>query len=116
MGVDLSGKWNFKEDFSYGEDEGIALLYQNGNRLTGILEFTETIEREMPFSVKCHLQGNIDGNNIIFHIKDYKIINSSVPIEYYPESREGIINVNGQIVGSSHDEQDICGVFVFERY
>ncbi len=42
-------------------------------------------------------------------------VKSEEQIEYFPERREGIINANGQIVGSSEDEQGVCGFFVFER-
>ena len=115
MVIDLSGKWKFKEDFSFGKDEGAAELNQIGKDITGVLEFTETIEDESPFKVRCELQGSVVGNMVTLNVVNFKILSSKEPIEYYPETREGIINANGQIVGSSEDEQGVCGIFVFER-
>jgi len=113
--MDLSGKWKFKEDFSYGIDEGFAEFKQEGNEFTGILEFTETIEEDVPFKVKCFVSGFVVGNSVTINVDDFKILESDEEIDYYPESREGIINANGQIVGSSEDSQGVCGVFVFDR-
>ncbi len=113
--MDLSGKWNFKEDFSHGKDVGVAILVHQENEIKGILEITESIKGDEPFKVKCEIKGTVDGNHIELHVISFEILDSSEEIEYYPESREGILNVNGQIVGSSEDEQGVCGVFVMER-
>ena len=113
--MDLSGKWNFKEDFSHGKDVGIAILEHQKNEISGILEIIESIEGEKPFKVKCQIKGTADGDHIDLHVTSFEILESSEEIEYYPESREGILNVNGQIVGSSEDKQGVCGVFIMER-
>ncbi|TLX75219.1 hypothetical protein E9993_09975 [Labilibacter sediminis] len=115
MAIDLSGSWKFKEDFSFGKDEGVAELNQEANDITGVLSFTEIIEGEEAFEVRCQLKGTISDHEITLNVVEYEIVSSSEPIEYYPETREGIVNVNGQIVGSSEDEQGVCGVFVLER-
>ena len=112
--MDLTGKWTFKEEFDFGIDEGEAVLAQAGSRVYGILDFTERIEDETPFKVKCHLEGKLDGEKIKLEVVDFEIM-ASEPIEYYPEIREGVINSNGQIVGSSEDEQGVCGVFIMEK-
>lgn len=112
--MDLTGKWSFKEDFSFGKDEGEAVLVQAGTRVYGILDFTERIEDETPFKVKCHLEGTYEEDTVKLDVVDFEIM-SSEQIEYFPESREGVINANGQIVGSSEDEQGVCGVFVMEK-
>ncbi|MCW3786379.1 hypothetical protein [Plebeiibacterium sediminum] len=112
--MDLTGRWIFREEFDSGKDEGVAILAQAGDRLYGVLDFTEYIENETPFQVKCQLEGKVDGDKVSLEMIDYEII-SVEPFEYFPEKREGIINQNGQIVGSSEDEQGVCGVFVFEK-
>ncbi len=112
--MDLTGRWNFKEEFDSGKDEGVAILAQAGDRLYGVLDFTEYIDKETPFQVKCQLEGKVDGDKVSLEMVDYEII-SVEPFEYFPEKREGVINKNGQIVGSSEDEQGVCGVFVFEK-
>lgn len=113
--MNLTGKWSFSEDFLFGKDAGLAELVQFKDEITGILKFTETIEGEDSFSVKCQLSGFIKENMVTLNVASFEIIESSQPIDYYPEIREGIVNVKGQIVGSSEDEQGVCGVFVFER-
>ncbi len=113
--MNVTGKWIFKEDFSFGKDEGEAELKQVGSEITGTLKFTEFIDEEPPFEVKCELKGSLNGNKILLHVVSYEILNSTIQIEYFPEVRDGIINANGQIVGSSEDEQGVCGVFILEK-
>ncbi|MCW3804064.1 hypothetical protein [Plebeiibacterium marinum] len=112
--MDLTGRWNFKEEFDSGKDEGIAILAHAGERVYGMLDFTEYIDEETPFQVKCKIEGSVIGDKVKMEMVDIEVI-SVEPIEYFPEIREGIINAKGQIVGSSEDEQGICGVFVFEK-
>lgn len=113
--MDLTGKWNFSEDFSFGKDKGVVRLTQLGNILTGELEFTESIEEATPFKVKCLMKGSVEGKSVKLNVVSFQILESQEPIDYYPETREGIVNDQGQIVGSSEDEQGICGVFVMDR-
>ncbi len=112
--MDLTGRWNFKEEFDGGKDEGVAIFAQAGERVFGILDFTEYIDGDTPFQVKCQLEGKVDGNKVFLEMVDHEVL-SVEPFEYFPEKREGIINQNGQIVGSSEDGQGVCGVFVFEK-
>ncbi len=112
--INLSGKWKFREEFVAGMDEGYAIFTQEGNLINGELIFTEKIEDEMPFEVCCSLEGNLSDNSLVLDVVEFSV-KSEEEIEYFPERREGIINANGQIVGSSEDEQGVCGFFVFER-
>ncbi len=112
--IDLTGKWKFKEEFGFGLDEGTADFVQKGNVLNGELLFTEKIDDEPAFVVRCSVKGIVENNNVFFEVTEFAI-DSNIDIEYFPEKREGIVNVQGQIVGSSEDEQGICGVFVMER-
>lgn len=113
--MDLTGRWRFKEEFDFGVDEGFAVIEHKGNKLSGVLEFTEYIQEEAPFKIKCNISGFAEGEKVILKVDEYEIIDTKEEIEYYAETREGIINSNGQIVGSSEDDQGVCGVFVFEK-
>lgn len=113
--MDITGTWTFTEDFGYGYDKGTANFVQSGHELSGVLEFVEHIDDDLPFTVRCQITGEVHGNKVSIDVSSFEITESSEPIEYYPERREGLINADGQIVGSSEDTQDICGVFVFTR-
>ncbi|WP_068472641.1 hypothetical protein [Saccharicrinis aurantiacus] len=107
--MDISGKYKFTEDFGYGKDEGEAFVIQTGSKLEGTMSFTESIEGDDPFTVECIIEGDVNKEQVEIRVKSFK----TNDVEYYPETRVGIINNKGQIVGSSEDEQGICGVFVF---
>ncbi len=113
--MNLSGKWSFSEDFSFGKDEGVAELFHVNDEIKGKLTFAESIEGEDVFSICCEIEGKIDNNQIIFNTTSFEVLESSEPITYYPEVREGIINMHGQIVGSSEDTQGVCGVFIMKK-
>ncbi len=106
--MDISGTYEFTEDFGFGKDKGEAILHQMNDILEGKLSFTEYIDEEEPFKVTCDLKGTINGNEVEFNVENCQTGGE----EYYPEVRNGIINNKGQIVGSSVDEQGVCGVFV----
>ncbi len=112
--ADLTGKWKFREEFDFGIDEGTAEFIQDGNGIKGELLFTEKIEDDPDFEVHSTVKGFVDDNNVFFDVIKF-VIDSNADIEYFPEKREGIVNIQGQIVGSSVDEQGICGVFIMER-
>lgn len=107
--MDISGKYTFTEDFGYGKDEGEALLRQDGSQLKGTLSFIESIDDDEPFSVECIIEGDVNNQQVEIRVTSFK----TNDVEYYPETRVGTINNKGQIVGSSEDEQGVCGVFVF---
>ena len=113
--MDLSGSWSIKEDFSRGLTSGIVKFIQKGNKLTGTMDVTETIEDEAPIQVKQTIEGHIEENRITFKALDFKIINGPDDAEYCLDNWEGTMNSIGQIIGSSIDEQGLCGVFIMER-
>ncbi|MFA8301181.1 MAG: hypothetical protein ACEPOV_13520 [Hyphomicrobiales bacterium] len=113
--IDLSGNWIFEEDFYFGKDFGFAEWKQNENVISGIVEFTECINERESFKVRLQIEGEVEGVHVFFSAKSYSIIESKEPVEYCLDSWEGIVNKHGQIVGSSYDEDGICGVFTMTR-
>jgi len=115
MVTDLNGEWTFNEDFGFGKDEGFAHFKQKGSALEGYLEFTESIENEAPFRVREHVKGQVINGQIGFYGISFEIIESEKPIEYRLDQWEAIINVQGQIVGHSIDDDGTSGVFIMTR-
>lgn len=112
---DITGKWKFTEEFECGLDKGFAIFSQNGNQITGYLEYEESIEDEEPFMVKQEISGTIHDNHI-----SLKGVKSSTPdglpvADYNLDTLEGTLTHEGKIVGHSFDIENICGVFVLIR-
>lgn len=113
--MDISGKWLFSEDFETGVNSGFAFLDQEDDRITGRLELTEQLHDETPIHVVQEIEGLVMGGKIIFKGNEFKLMNGTEDCEYALDSWEGILNSEGKIVGSSIDEQGICGVFIMEK-
>jgi hypothetical protein len=111
----ITGKWKFTEEFECGMDNGIAIIIQNEDSITGYLEYEETIEDEEPFFVKQEFSGTIHGNQI--NLKGEKALSpdGSTIDDYNLDILEGTLTHEGKIVGHSYDSKDICGVFVLAK-
>ena len=112
---DISGKWNFTEEFECGLDKGFAFFIQNDTVLTGYLEYEEVIEEEAPFTVRQEISGTIQSDQINF--KGVKAIgpDGSIIDDYNLDTLEGTLTHEGKIVGHSFDSENVCGVFVLIR-
>ena len=113
--MNLTGKWTFFEDFGYGTNEGELLLKQEDHTLSGEMTFIETIEGDAPFTIHCLVKGNTEDNAILLETLNHQIIDGDKSTEYLSETIHGIINSQGQIVGTCCDEDDVEGVFVFTK-
>jgi hypothetical protein len=111
----ITGHWEYKEDFGSGVDEGFAQFKQEGNKIKGVLNYTETVEEDTPFKIQQRVEGVFDGVN--FRIKGVgaSIIDGDETIEYNLDTWEGTLNPSHQIVGHSYDEHGCFGVFVLNR-
>lgn len=114
MQQDISGQWTFSEDFGFGKDKGFARLMQEGERICGIVEFTEYIEGDTPFTVRQEVEGSFDGVNLIMQSINCQILESAEPLVYHPDRWEGILNSQGQLVGCSDDGEGTYGVFLMQ--
>jgi hypothetical protein len=115
MNQDISGKWKFSEEFECGLDSGFAFFIQNGDEISGHLEYEEKIEDEEPFFVRQEIRGKIHGNHI--DIKGERVLDKdgSILKDYNLDILEGTFTHEGKIVGHSFDSEDVCGVFVLVR-
>ena len=113
--MNISGKWFFKEEFETGVSSGIATLTQEDNRIWGEIEMTENIKGEAPLHLIQKLSGIILDRKIVLKGTGYKILNGGdYKSEYSLDNWEGNINSEGKIIGSSIDQEGICGIFVME--
>jgi len=112
---DISGKWRFSEEFECGLDNGIAIISQNGDAISGHLEYEEIIEDDEPFFVRQEIAGFIHGNRI--NLKGIRVLSldGSILNDYNLDILEGTLTHEGKIVGHSYDSEDVCGVFVLKR-
>ncbi|WP_372750970.1 hypothetical protein [Labilibaculum sp.] len=111
----ITGRWSFKEDFGFGTDEGFAEFTQVGDKITGVVVYTERIDDEVPFRVQQNVEGSFDGLNLKVTGTNVELLDVEKPFEYHLDTWEGILNTNNQIVGHSYDNHDCFGVFVMEH-
>lgn len=115
MSLDISGKWNFNQEFEFGLDQGVATIFQEGETLSGFFEYVEKYEDNPPFSVRQDFIGSIHLNKI--RITGTRAISPSGEIlnDYNLDTLEGTYTHEGKIVGHSYDDEAVCGVFVLEK-
>ncbi len=112
--MDISGKWKYEEDFGFGKDHGEAFFEQQGDRFSGYLKYTESIEDEADFTIHQTVEGTVSNEEIIFRGTSIEML-SDTKMEYNLDTWEGILTPEGKIVGSSYDNHEVFGVFVLER-
>lgn len=110
----ISGRWSFKEDFEFGKDEGFAEFTQEGDKISGVVVYTERIEGETPFRVQQDVEGTFDGSAFKVTGTKVELLDVEKEFEYHLDTWEGTLNTNNQIVGHSYDDHDCFGVFVME--
>lgn len=111
----INGEWIFYCDFGFGTDQGVAILYSDQDRVTGILKFTETPEDMPCYKIEEEITGFFNG--IQLNIKGISIKSGSEISEesYALDSYTGIMNSSGQIIGTSEDSEGTIGVFSLKR-
>jgi hypothetical protein len=113
--LDITGRWNYFEDFGFGKDAGFADFIQNGNLITGVLQFTEQIEGEETFIVKQNITGSLNGSKLLIKATSFEILFNEEDIDYELDTWEGDLSPDGRIIGSSVDSKGTTGSFVMER-
>ncbi len=114
--MNLTGQWLFKEEFETGVNSGYAKLTQEDNKLWGIFELTETLRGHAPIYVIQKVEGIVMEGKIIIKGTSIDLINGGDEnTEYSPDTWEGTLNSDGNIIGSSIDQEGICGVFTMCR-
>ena len=115
LGMKLTGKWKYRENYGYGVAEGEVVLEQEGNKLSGRIIFTDKTEGDGTSMIQEFLRGEIDGLKIRLEAQEFDVIYSEYKVEYKLDNWFGILVDGTTIKGISVDEQGIEGYFVFEK-
>lgn len=114
--MNLTGNWIFKEEFETGVNSGFAKLSQENNNIWGTFELTETLTGKAPIHVVQKVEGIVIEGRIIIKGTSIKVTNGGDDnTEYSLDTWEGTLNSDGKIIGSSIDQEGICGVFTMSR-
>lgn len=113
--MDISGNWSYNEDFEFGKSIGKANLQQNGDRVSGIFTFTEEIENDYKIEVIEKVQGKIAKGKVLLESMEVKAIQNNKEIHYLSNSFDVFLVSENRLVGSTYDNENVCGVFVMER-
>jgi hypothetical protein len=111
----LTGFWHFKEEFEFGEKDGEARLFQDGNAISGSLIFSEKTDDGDSMIVRVSILGFLREDKIIMNDSGHTVLIGGADDEYLSEEREAILNIQGQIVGSVIDKDAVGGVFVMNK-
>ncbi|NOU62262.1 hypothetical protein [Marinifilum caeruleilacunae] len=110
----ITGRWSFNEDFGFGKDEGFAEFTQEGEKISGVVVYTERIEGETPFRVQQDVEGTFDGEKFSVTGTKVELLDCEKEFEYHLDTWEGVLNSQNQIVGHSYDHHECFGVFVMK--
>nr|WP_321357544.1 hypothetical protein [uncultured Draconibacterium sp.] len=113
--MNISGSWTYNEDFEYGNSVGEVELTQTGNEVSGVFSFTEAVENNYSIQVTEKVKGTITDGKLLLESVEVKAVQNGREISYLPNTFETHRITEKQIVGSTFDSEDVCGVFVLER-
>lgn len=113
MGVDLTGKWKYTENYGYGIAEGELYLKQEGHKLSGRIVFTDKLEGEDSYMIQEFLTGEVDEIKVRLDAQEFDIIHSDHDIVYELDCWFGLLLDGSTIKGVSTDDQGIEGYFEF---
>ena len=113
--MDISGKWIYMEDFEYGKSEGEVDFIQAGKQVIGIFTFTERVENEYKIDVTEKVKATISDGKVLLQSIEVSALQDGRLIDYLPNTFDGHLVSENKLVGSTYDNEDVCGVFILER-
>ncbi|WP_319480352.1 hypothetical protein [uncultured Draconibacterium sp.] len=113
--MDISGSWTYNEDFEYGNSVGAVELTQTGNQVSGVFSFTEEVENNYSIRVTEKVKGTITDGKLLLKSVEVKAMQNGREINYLPNTFEAQRITETQIIGSTYDSENVCGVFVLTR-
>ncbi|MCK5781742.1 MAG: hypothetical protein KAH10_04095 [Flavobacteriales bacterium] len=115
MGMNVTGKWRYKEDFEFGYSEGEVRLVQIENSLYGEFDFIEKVEDDYEIVVFEKVKGKISEGKVLLESTEVVAKESGREVDYIPNTFELHLVSNDKLVGSTYDADNVCGVFTLER-
>ncbi|MCG8410931.1 MAG: hypothetical protein MI739_06585 [Bacteroidales bacterium] len=113
--MDITGTWEYQEDFGFGKSAGQVELKQSNNIVSGIFTFTEEVDNDYKIDVVEKVEGTISDNKLLLKSIEVKATQNSQEINYLPNTFDIYLVSENKLVGSTFDNEDVCGVFVMER-
>ncbi len=113
--MNISGNWTYSEDFEYGNSRGEVELNQFGDEVSGVFKFTEEVENDYRIEVIEKVKGTFTDGKLLLESVEVKALQNGREINYLPNTFEVHRITENQIIGSTFDSEDVCGVFVLER-
>lgn len=113
--MDITGKWTYNENFDFGESVGLAELVQNGEVVSGVLYYIETVEGDYEIEVEEHVKGSITEKRLVLNSISVCAKEKGVEVEYNPNVFDIHLSSETKIVGSTYDKEGVCGVLVMEK-
>ncbi len=114
--ANLSGKWSYSEDFGMGNSSGEVILFHDGNTLTAEFVFTEKVDNGYEIRVEETAIGEIIDGKAILESSEVNAWNKEGElVKYLPNNFEINIMSETKIVGSTYDQDLVCGVFIMNK-
>lgn len=113
--MDISGVWEYSEDFEFGTSVGEVEITQHGNEVSAVFRFTEEVKNDYKIEVVEKTQGTIAENKVLLKSIEVRATENDREISYLPNNFEVFLVAENKLVGSTYDSEDVCGVFVLER-
>ena len=113
--MNLSGKWNYKENYSNGTSVGLLIIEHVDDLIMGHIIFSDKVRGETPYMIREFVKGSVKDSRIKLVATEYDIIHSDFELTYELDRWFGTIKTENLILGASLDDQGIEGRFRFER-
>lgn len=112
--MNISGTWNYSEDFEFGKSFGKAELKQNDTEISGVFTFTEEVQGDYRIEVSEHVKGYLKDGKVDLKSTKVTAKQNGNPIHYLHNTFEIKHISENRLVGSTYDSEGVCGVFVLE--
>ena len=113
--MNLTGKWHYEENYTYGRTKGELILEQAGEQLRGKIIFTDKVNGESSYMIQETVAGYVDGDRVRLQAEEYDVIYADEEVAYELDNWFGTIVDENMISGLSKDAQGVVGHFSFVR-
>ena len=113
--MDITGKWTYREDFDYGKSVGEVDFIQAENEVIGLFTFTESVDGFYTVEVSEKVKGTIKDGTVLLESFEVEAMENNTKADYYPNTFDVQLIAASKMVGSTFDNDSVCGVFVLER-
>jgi hypothetical protein len=113
--MDLTGNWNYSEDFEFGNSKGECKITQENNSVFAEFHFTEQVSGDYKIDVYEKTKGEIIDGKLLLESIEVLATDGEKNIGYLPNTYELHLVSDKKLVGSTFDDEIVCGVFVLDK-